>query len=133
MSTFDRITDIDQRFLQPANATHRQYEALRAFFIEKVSSAEAAKRFGYSPQSFRVLVHRFRKNPDRVFFAPPLQNPRAAPKKQQARHLIITLRKQNLSIYDISRALAREGLTYSPVAVSQLLQEGLRTAAATSR
>jgi transposase len=123
MSTIGEITGVGQRFLQPTNATHRQYEALRAFFIEKVPSAEAARRFGYSAQSFRVIVHRFRQNPDRVFFVPPLQGPRAAPKKQQARQLIITLRKQNLSIYDISRALAREGLAYSPVAVAELLQE----------
>jgi hypothetical protein len=41
----------------------------------------------------------------------------------RARSLIITLRKQNLSIYDIGTALAREGLIFSPVAVDQLLKE----------
>src|SRR5437870_1564787 len=107
MSSINKLTGLAQRFLQPANATHRQYEALRAFVIEGVPSAEAARRFGYSPESFRVLVHRFRQNPDRDFFLPPVRAPRGAPKKQRARDLIITLRKQNLSIYDISRALAR--------------------------
>jgi transposase len=123
MSSINKLTDLAQRFLQPANASHRQYEALRAFFIEGAPSAEAARRFGYSPQSFRVLVHRFRQNPVRDFFLPPVRAPRGAPKKERARDLIITLRKQNLSIYDISRALAREGLVYSPVAVAQLLKE----------
>jgi transposase len=123
MSSISKITNFAQRFLQPANATHRQYEALRAFFVEEVPSAEAARRFGYSPQSFRVLVHRFRQNPDRDFFVPPARTPRAAPKRQRARNLIISLRKQNLSIYDISRALAREGLSYSPVAIAQLLKK----------
>jgi transposase len=123
MSANSQLTGIAQRFLQPANATHRQYEALRAFFIEQLPSAEAARRFGYSPQSFRVLVHRFRQNPDRAFFVPPTRAPRQTPKKERARSLIVTLRKQNLSIYDISRALAREGVVYSPVAVGQLLQE----------
>src|SRR5277367_2949456 len=123
MSSISKVTNLAQRFLQPANATHRQYEALRAFFIEKVPSAEAARRFGYSPQSFRVLVHRFRQNPDRDFFVPPLRTPRAAPKRERVRDLIISLRKQNLSIYDIRRALAREGLSYSPVAIAQLLKE----------
>ena len=32
-------------FLEPANATHRQYEALRAYFVEGASSKEAAQRF----------------------------------------------------------------------------------------
>jgi len=123
MNANNQLTSLADCFLQPANATHRQYEALRSFFVDRLPSALAAQRFGYSPQSFRVLVHRFRQNLERDFFLPPLRTPRAAPKKQQARDLIITLRKQNLSIYDISRALAREGLVYSSVAVAQLLKE----------
>jgi hypothetical protein len=60
----DRLT-LASRFLEPANSTHRQYEALRAFFVEQTSSAKAAARFGYTPGSLRVLVHQFRKQPDR--------------------------------------------------------------------
>ena len=37
----DRLT-LARRFLVPANSTHRQYEALRAFFVDGVPSAEAA-------------------------------------------------------------------------------------------
>ena len=29
-----KLTDLSQVFLEPANATHRQYEALRAFFVD---------------------------------------------------------------------------------------------------
>lgn len=122
MSSANKITDLGQRFVQPQNSTHRIYEALRGYFVEKLSSRQAARRFGYSPQSFRVLVHRFRQDPDRMFFVPPARGPQAAPKKNRVHDLIITLRKQNLSIYDISRALDREGLSYSPVAVAQLLR-----------
>ena len=49
-----RLTDLERVFLEPANATHRQYEALRAFFVDKVPSKEVAERFGYTPGSFRV-------------------------------------------------------------------------------
>ena len=59
----DRLT-LARRFLEPANSTHRQYEALRAFFVEGVPSAEVATRFGYTPGSFRVLVHEFRISPN---------------------------------------------------------------------
>jgi hypothetical protein len=55
------LTDLARRFTEPANATHRQYEALRAYFIEGLSGVEAARRFGYTPGSFRVLVHQFRR------------------------------------------------------------------------
>jgi len=123
MSTANKLTAFAQQFLQPQNATHRLYEALRAFFIDQVSSREAARRFGYSPASFRVLVHRFRQDPERSFFLAPTKGPQNAPKKNQAHDLVITLRKQNLSIYDIRDALAREGITYSPVAIGQLLAE----------
>jgi transposase len=122
LSSKPDLTALAQRFLEPSNATHRRYEALRAYIVDQVPSAEAARRFGYSPQSFRVLVHRFRQDPDHPFFLPPATGPQAAPKKAQVRELIITLRKQNLSIYDISRALAKEGLSYSTVAIAQLLQ-----------
>ena len=55
----DRLT-LARLFLEPSNSTHRQYEALRAFFVDGLPSAEAARRFGYTPGSFRVLVHRNR-------------------------------------------------------------------------
>ena len=109
-------------FLEPANSTHRQYEALRAFFVEGVPGAEAAARFGYTPGSFRVLVHQFRQDPQRAFFVPPAKGPQAAPKTDPVRDQVIALRKQNLSIYDISRALEKEGHRLSPVAVSLLLK-----------
>src|SRR6516225_4163792 len=112
MSTAISLTHLAQRFLQPRNSTQRAYEALRAFCVDRLSAREVAQRFGYTPASFRVLVHRFRQNPNRDFFLSPTRGPQAAPKKDAARERIITLRKQNLSIYDISRALARDGLAY---------------------
>ena len=111
-------------FLEPSNATHRQYEALRAHFVEKLSAGEVALRFRYTPGSFRVLAHKFRQNPHRDFFLPPRKGPKVAPKKERVRDTVIGLRKQNLSIYDISRALKKEGgQQLSPVAVSLILKE----------
>jgi hypothetical protein len=116
------LTDLPRRFLEPANSTHRQYEALRASFVEGLSGGEAARRFGYTPGSFRVLVHQFRRDPQRTFFVPPAKGPHAAPKSDPVRDRIVALRKQNLSIYDISRALGDEGHPLGPVAVSQVLK-----------
>lgn len=110
-------------FLEPSNATHRQYEALRSFFVEGLSSEEAARRFGYTPGSFRVLCHQFRQNPHREFFLPPAKGPQKAPRIDHARQEVIALRKQNLSIYDISRALKAAGKELSPAAISIILKE----------
>src|SRR5271166_6303419 len=97
-----KLTDLSMVFLEPANATHRQYEALRAFFVEGIPGAEVARSFGYTPGSFRVLVHQFRQSPRRDFFLRPAKGPHSAPKSDPLRDRIIALRKQNLSIYDLS-------------------------------
>jgi len=117
------LTRIAQAFLNPRNSTHRQYEALRAYFVEHLPSAETAKRFGYTPGSFRVLCHEFRQNPDREFFLAPQKGPRSAPKSDPLRERIIRLRKQNLSIYDIAQELAHSGQTLSPPAISTILKK----------
>ena len=118
-----QITHDARFFLEPGNPHHRQYEALRAFFVEGLSSAKAAARFGYSVGSFRVLVHKFRHGASRDFFSASAKGPQAAPKSDPLRAQIIALRKQNLSIYDISQALAKEEHPLSPVAISLLLKE----------
>jgi hypothetical protein len=118
-----KLTDLTCPFLEPTNSTHRQYEALRAFFVDGLPGAEVAKRFGYTPGSFRVLAHQFRQNPDRAFFLPPAKGPRDKPKSDPVRAQVVALRKQNLSIYDISRALLKNEIVLSPVAVSMILKE----------
>jgi hypothetical protein len=63
----EQLTDCSREarfFLEPINPLHRQYEALRAYFIEGLPSPEAARRFGYSPGAFRVLCHQFRRAED---------------------------------------------------------------------
>ena len=117
------LTDLARVFLEPANSTHRQYEALRAFFVDRLPGAEVARRFGYTPGSFRVLVHHFRQDPRRSFFVTPAKGPQSAPRSDPLREVITALRKQNLSIYDISRNLAHQGHPLSPVAVAQVLKE----------
>jgi hypothetical protein len=118
-----RLTSIARAFLEPKNPTHRQYEALRAFFVEGLPSAEAARRFGYSPGSFRVLCHEFRQDPDRQFFLSSRRTPAETPRADRIRDQVVALRRQNLSIYDISQALAEKGDRRSPAGVSLILRE----------
>jgi hypothetical protein len=117
----DRLT-LARRFVEPSNSTHRQYEALRAFFVDRLPSAEAAARFGYTPASFRVLVHQFRNQPERDFFVATPQAGRPPGRQRRIRDQVIALRKQNLSVHDISRALARDGESLSPAAVAAILK-----------
>lgn len=126
-SKHSQLTDIEAAFLCPTNAVHRQYEALRAFFVDKVASHQAAALFGYSPGAFRVLCHHFRRNPRRPFFLPEhdqarRERPARQTKSTRLRDRIIEMRKQNLSVYDIARSLAESGDVLSPPAVWQILE-----------
>lgn len=118
-----QLTELERAFLEPTDPPHRQYEALRAYFVEGLPSHEVAKRFGYTPGSFRVLCHQFRQNPQRPFFIQPRQGPHRAPKRDPVRDHVIAMRKQNFSIYDISETLKTEGHSLSPVTVSLILKE----------
>ena len=111
-------------FLAPNEPIHRQYEALRAFFVEELPSAEAAQRFGYSPGSFRVLCHQFRHDPEkRAAFFRPLPRAHLAPARDPVRELVIAMRKRNLSVYDIQRELAAGKHRISINALTVLLRE----------
>lgn len=118
-----QLTELPRVFLEPTDSTHRQYEALRAYFVEGLPSHEVAKRFGYTPGSFRVLCHQFRQNPQRPFFIQPRNGPHQAPKRDPVRDQVIAMRKQNFSIYDISETLKAEGQSLSPVTVSLIRKE----------
>src|SRR5512143_2836529 len=120
----DRLT-LARCFLEPSDSTHRQYEALRAFFVDGVPSAEAAARFGYTPASFRVLVHQFRNHPGRDFFLPTAREGRPPGKQKRLRERVVALRKQNLSVHDISHSLSRDGEPLSPAAVAAILNTAL--------
>ena len=100
----DEKLTFSSHFLQPKNANQRQYEALRVYFVDGLSSKKAAERFGYSPGSFRGLVHQFRQHPSRDFFAPTPDAVESQQQRDELRLRIVALRKQNLSIYDISRS-----------------------------
>lgn len=124
-STGKRITEPEATFfLSPEHSLQRQYEALRAYFVEGLPSPEAAQRFGYSPGAFRVLCHQFRHNPEkREFFRTPRHGPQSAPARDRVRELAVAMRKRNLSVYDIQRELAEAGQRISINALSVLLRE----------
>lgn len=108
--------------MTPASARHRQYEALRAYFLDQRPSAEVARRFGYSPGAFRVLCHAFRRAQLPEFFAAPRTGPGVQPKKRRAEAQIVALRKRNYSVYEISQTLKEQGSPLSPTAVREVLR-----------
>ena len=122
MTTPDAITSEARFFLEPGHPRQRQYEALRAYFVEGLPSPEAARRFGYTAGSFRVLCHKFRGGELGAFFRDLPRGPQVQAKKDPARPRIIALRKQNLSIYDIQDVLRQQGHPLSLTAIHEVLR-----------
>jgi hypothetical protein len=118
----DKLT-FARYFLEPSNSSHRRYEALRAYFIDGLPSAQVAAKFGYTPGSFRVLVHQFRHDPARPFFLLRAHEVKPRRRQKRLRDRVVALRKQNASIYEISRALSRDDDPISPATVAGILKE----------
>ena len=73
-------------FQQPACAPQRQYEALRAVFIDGCRQKDVAQRFGYAYAALRQLVRQFRARcadgRPPPFFAPRGRGRRPAPRSR---------------------------------------------------
>ncbi|MEK7109585.1 MAG: hypothetical protein AAB876_00015, partial [Patescibacteria group bacterium] len=53
----------------------------------------------------------------------PQKGPTTQPKKSPAREIVISMRKQNYSVYEISEALKEASISLSPTAIREILQE----------
>ena len=110
-------------FERPTHPYHRRYEALRARFLEGLASLEVARRFGYTPHSFEVLASRFARDDLPPFFRDPLRGRQDRPVRQPLREAVLELRRQNLSVLDISQRLSAQGRKVSPQTVWVILRE----------
>jgi hypothetical protein len=116
------LSQLRRFFLEPRLPKHRQYEALRAYLVEGRPAQQVARAFGYSLNSFHVLCHHFRRETQPVFFLSPRHGPQTQPKKSAARDLIVQLRKQNHSVYEISQTLKDRHCSLSPTGVREVLK-----------
>jgi transposase len=112
-------------FTAPDQVNHRRYEALRAFFLDGLTYAQAGQRFGYTRWAMINLVREYRAGTLELFAPPrkPGPPPGATPAKDRARGRVIELRRQGLSTYEISARLAAEGTPLNRTSVGQILTE----------
>ncbi len=112
-----------ESFARPAGVNQRRYEAVRGYVLEGASLAEAAARFGYSPSALASLVRDFRAGKLTLFAEPGRPGRKSAPKKDAARGRVIELRRQGLSVYEISARLSAEHTPLNRTGVGQILAE----------
>jgi transposase-like protein len=112
-----------EAFARPAQINQRRYEAVRAYVLEGAPLAKAATRFGYTPSALASLVRDFRADKLALFADPGKPGRKSAPKKDAARGRVIELRRQGLSVHEISTRLAAEGRPLNRTGVGQILAE----------
>jgi hypothetical protein len=115
----------EEWFTAPEQVNHRRYEALRAFFVDGLTHAEAGARFGYTRWAMVNLVREYRAGRLQLFAAPrkPGPAPGTAPVKDRARGRVIELRRSGLSAYEISVRLAAEQTPLNRTSVAEILTE----------
>jgi hypothetical protein len=112
-------------FSHPQEVNHRRYEALRGYFVDGLTHAEAGRRFGYTRWAMVNLVREYRAGKLELF-APtrkPGPAPGVAPAKERVRGRVIELRRAGLSQYEISARLAGEGTPLNRTSVGEILTE----------
>ncbi len=92
--------------------------------MEKLPASQVARRFGYHPASVLALCTKFRQSKDRNFFRDLPKGPQTQPRKDAVRDKVISLRKQNYSVYDIRDELERLGKDrLSATAIQEVLRD----------
>jgi len=113
-------------FTQPVLTWQRRYEALRAFFVDRLPTQLVAERFGFSAGYVRLLCHQFRHG--KIDLSESLQQDKPSRHKvsSDTRGKIIAWRQQRLCAGEIVELLSEEGVELSVRTVERVLaEEGL--------
>ena len=58
-------------FRNPSTPGQKQYEALRAYYMDKVPGKEVSRRYGYTYAAFNSLKQKFKAGQLKFFVTPP--------------------------------------------------------------
>lgn len=112
-------------FTAPRQVNQRRHEALRAYFVDRLTYEQAGTKFGYTRWAMVDLVRQHRAGKLDLFTAPkkPGPPPGATPAKERVRGRVVELRRQGYSTYEISGRLAAEGTPLNRTSVGEILAE----------
>jgi len=117
-------------FSEPTLTSHKQYEALRTYFMEDTPAQECADRYGYSYRGFTSLVSSFREKLAKYpsgsfFFVETKLGRRVSERTDSVREIIIDLRKKYYSVSEIKVFLDALNIEVSEKNIFNILhQEG---------
>jgi hypothetical protein len=110
-------------FTSPVHTWQRQYEALRASFVERLPARVVADRFGYKPAYVRLLRHQFMHG--KLDFSEPVPEGKVNRRRVTAevRKKIRDWREKRLSAGEITELLSEDGVDISVRTVERVLAE----------
>ena len=114
-------------FLNPKSISQKQYEALRAYYVENKSAKKVAEEFGYKHRGFTSIVLNFNKrieenNGENLFFTDIPKGRKPTNEVNHAKDVIVRLRKQYLSLEEIKVALDALNFSVSEKTIYNILK-----------
>ena len=108
-------------FAHPESPGQKQYEALRAFYMDNLPARIIADQFGYTVPSFNALKQKF-KSGKLIFKFTEKPGPQGSRVPKEIQQKIFQIRSlYNLSSYRIAEILAIDGIDVNPRTISRLL------------
>lgn len=112
--------DLELFFKNPDSKKQKQYEAVRAFAVDKLSAREVAEKFNYKLSSVYTFI-KMTKSGEMTFFPKPKNGPKHRHFSFEIQKQIFRYRNQNLSHMDIGELLNKNGINISAQTVSRIL------------
>ena len=117
-----RNIDLVPFFFNPGSKKQKQYEAVRAFVVDKLSAQQVADKFNYKISSVYTFIKKA-KSGEIDFFPGQKMGPKQRQVSFEVQKQIFIYRNQNLSHTDISERLNRDGIEISAQTVSRILSD----------
>lgn len=115
-------------FENPTSSQQKQYEAMRAYFYEKLPAREIANKFGYSENSLYCFASAFKKHlekheVEKRFFAPSAVGRPTKKQENKIDQLIVLLRKKYISVQEIKSILDTQTQGVSETYIYKLIKK----------
>jgi len=109
-------------FRHPSTPGQKQYEALRACYLDHMPGMDVARRYGYTYAALNSLKQKFKAGALKFFFT-PTRGPKGPRLEPEVRARIIEFREKGASAYQIAEALDTLGSSVSVSTIARILEQ----------
>lgn len=113
-------------FTEKLSPPHKRYLALRDFFVEDLSAAKVAEKYGYTISTVYAMSRDFRQEllgQEDPFFKAVKVGRKPIDHKGEIAEIVVSLRKKYLSVPDIQIALDARGIPLTIYTIEKILTD----------